>query len=138
VFPRSLDERLDEFFNYVPPADHLTGVEIAPSYSQPDSPHLRAYALHVLAEHLIPLWSLESLDRFRLGRPLACPSKTPGALETLCPARGTCNGIFPGTGWAKAECWFQNAMREKLKLNPSRIGIVSGEYESEDQARAEL
>ena len=88
-----------------------------------------------VSEHLIPLWSYGKLPRFRLGRAFRCPSAPGGPLPGMCPAQGRCTGTFPGTVGLPDTCWFQASLAMRLSLSPDRIGVVRGEYGSEQEVR---
>jgi len=128
-------ERTELFLSHSDQEGPLPGIEVcSPQYAEPAQQHIKAYLMSVMGEHLIPTWSYGNIPRFYFGHPFTCPSIT-SYLSSKCPALGLCNGQFPDTRELPASCWFQDCVRSTLQLEPTRIGIVSGEIRSETHAR---
>lgn len=129
---KTKEERMKYFFSSPLNNYPTQGIEIIKDGNSPSPDKLDAYLLNALANHLIPISSFRSLNRFRLGKTFLCPSISE-PFNTLCPAKGICNGQFPGTEGMPSKCWFKNSIKQNLYLDPNRIGIVDGEFESEEE-----
>ncbi len=129
---KTKEERMKYFFSSPLNNYPIQGIEIIKDGDFPSPDKLDAYLLNALANHLIPISSFRSLNRFRFGKTFLCPSIFE-PFYTLCPAKGICNGQFPGTKDLPSECWFQSSIKENLYLDPNRIDIVPGEFASEEE-----
>lgn len=139
IFPETVEDRLEAFFTFPSAAKSNANVAIkSPGFLMPPDIHLEAYVLHLLAQHLIPLWSFRSLPRFRFGQQFKCPA-IDSPFRDLCHSKTTCSGTFPdtryGTKNVPSDCWLQKVILKLLSLNLNRIGIVPGEYASEEEVR---
>jgi hypothetical protein len=130
-FPKTLEDRINMFFEY-PQNKEIPVPVSSPTNSVPHE-NAAAYLMSHIAEHIIPLWSYGKLPRFRFGQRLFCPSSPGMALENICPMKGKCDGGFPDTTNLPKTCWFQETLMDRLSLNIDRIGIVPGEFASEDE-----
>jgi hypothetical protein len=123
------EARLASFFSYPPSLPAQSKAQIIDGSSEVKmAENVQLFVISHIGEHLFPTWSSRQTDRFRTARYLQCPSVA-YPLAFLCPARGKCNGRFPGVEQIPKQCWFQDILASTLRLSVYRIGIVHG-YEA--------
>jgi hypothetical protein len=130
---QTVQQRLDYFLAFPPDENTQKDLQFIFDNHIPDisGPHIEAYVVNLIAEHLIPIWSLGTLPRFRLGTPLKCPSTQP-PFAGLCPIPGKCSGSFPIATHLPSTCWFKLICQKAFHLDAERISTLRSDYSSEE------